>query len=59
MAAVSSYPQQVETDEAQKAYVVMLDKLKTYFGTGHYTGHQENCSMTELSALENVVRVIY
>ena len=30
MAAVSSYPQQVETDEAQKAYVVMLDKLKTY-----------------------------
>jgi len=47
MAAVSSYPQQVKTDEAQKAYVVMLDKLKTYFGTGHYTGHQEDCSMTE------------
>ena len=113
MAAVSSYPQQVETDEAQKAYVAMLDKLKTYqaypvgwdgedavpltpqvvmnfnhllevidkqllvgltifpetngilllyhqgwsgngrernrfFGTGHYTGHQEDCRMTEL-----------
>ena len=29
-----------------------------FFGTGHYTGHQEDCSMTELSALEDVVRVM-